>query len=161
MSSAPPRRLPAGPAVLAVLLAFQGLSGLGGGAILVIDPSGGLLGLPLSVLRRGPFADFLVPGVILLLVLGVLPAVTAVALWVRPRWRAVGWLERALGEHWSWVCAIAVGLGLLIWLAVESWVVGPSALLVLYGVLALAVIAVASMPGTRRFYRVERTTLRG
>jgi len=28
-------------------------------------------------------------------------------------------------------------------------------------VLALAVIAVASMPGTRRFYRVERTTLRG
>lgn len=159
MTSAPPRRLRAGPALLSVLVALQAVSGLGGGAVLVIDPSGGLLGMPLSVLRRGPFADFLVPGVILLLVLGVLPAVTAVALWARPRWRAAAPLERMLGGHWSWICAGVVGAGLLIWLAVEWWMVGPSSLLVGYAGLASAILALASLPSTRRFYRVERVAL--
>lgn len=147
------RRRPLGPAVLTILVALQAVSGLGGGGALVIDPSGGVLGMPLSVLRRGPFADFLVPGAILLVVLGVFPAVIAVALWWRPRWGALGPVERAFGEHWSWVGAGVVGVGLLLWLAVELALVGPSSLLVAYAVLALGIIALALEPGTRRFYR--------
>lgn len=147
------RALPAAPALLAVLVAIQALSGLGGGAVLVADPSGGLMGMPLSVLRRGPFADFLVPGLALLLVLGVLPAITAVGLWSRPRLPAARPLERAFGEHWAWICAVVVGMGLLIWLAVELWVVGASWLLVVYAVLAFAVLVLAWLPTTRRFYR--------
>ncbi len=146
-------RLPLGPAVLAILVALQAVSGLGGGAVLVIDPSGGILGMPLSVLRRGPFVDFLVPGLILMLVLGVFPAAIALALWRRPPWRALTSIEGAFGEHWSWVGAGVVGVGLLVWLAVELWLVGPSSLLVAYAILGLGILAVASMPGTRRFYR--------
>ena len=153
MSTAARRRLPLGPAVLASLVALQAVSGIGGGAVLVIAPSGGLIGMPLSVLRRGPFVDFLVPGVVLLLVLGVFPAAVAVGLWRRPRWGAVGWLEHAFGGHWSWVGAGVVGVGLLVWLAVELLVVGPSSLLVMYGLVGLAIVVVALMPGTRRFYR--------
>lgn len=153
MSSATRARLPAGPVVLTSLVALQAVSGLGGGAVLVLDPSGGLMGMPLTVLRRGPFVDFLVPGVILLLVLGVLPAAIAVALWRRPRVEALWRLERAFGEHWSWVGAGVVGVGLLLWLAVELWLVGPSSLLVMYALVALAIIVFALMPSTRRFYR--------
>jgi hypothetical protein len=159
MSSATRRRLAPGPAVLAILVALQAVSGLGGGAVLVIDPSGGLLGMPLSVLRRGPFVDFLVPGVILLLVLGVFPAAVAAALWTRPRWRAMGRLEGAFGEHWSWIFAGVVGVGLLLWFAVQLWVVGPSSLLVAYGLLAVAIVALALMPSTRRFYRARPAVL--
>lgn len=155
MAAARRSRLPAGPAGLATLVALQAISGLAGGAVLVIDPSGGLIGMPPSVLRHGPFSDFLVPGVILLLVLGVLPAIVAVALWTRPRWHAAAPLERAFGEHWSWIGAGVVAFGLLIWLAVELWVVGPSSLLVTYAALALAVIALALTPATRRFYGTE------
>ncbi len=153
MASATRRRLPLGPAVLTILVALQAISGLVGGAALVADPSGGLIGMPLSVLRRGPFADFLLPGVILLAVLGAFPAIIAAALWRRPRWAALRGLERAFGEHWSWVGAGVVGAGLLMWLAVELWLVGPSPPLVMYAVLGLAILAVAVMPGTRRFYR--------
>ena len=144
---------PLGATLLALLVGLQGVSGIGGGAVLVLDPSGSLLGMPLSVLRRGPFVDFLLPGAILLLVLGVFPAVTAVALWRRPRWRALGPVERAFGEHWSWVGAGAVGVGLLVWLAVELWAVGSSSLLVGYGLLAAAILTLALMPSTRRHYR--------
>jgi hypothetical protein len=153
MSSAARSRLPPGPSLLASLVALQAVSGLGGGAILAIDPTGGLVGMPLSVLRRGPFVDFLVPGVILLLVLGVVPAIVAVGLWTRPRWVALRPLERTFGEHWSWVGTGVVGVGLLVWLAVELWMVGPSSLLVLYALLGSAIIVLALMPSTRRFYR--------
>jgi hypothetical protein len=154
MSTATRSKRVLGPLVLAALVALQAVSGLAGGAILVADRSGGILGMPLSVLRHGPFVDFLVPGLILLLVLGAFPAIIAVALWTRPRWAAAGLLERAFGEHWSWIGAGVVGVGLLVWLAVELWMVGPSWLLVLYAVLGLAIVALALEPGTRRFYRV-------
>lgn len=146
-----------GAGLLTILVAVQALSGLAGGLALVIDPSGGVLQMPVSALRSGPFSDFLVPGLILLLVLGALPAVVAVALWRRPPWRAVAGLERAFGEHWSWVGAGVVGAGLLIWLAVESWMVGPSSLLWAYAALAAAILIVALAPGTRRSYRAGRT----
>lgn len=154
MSTAGRSRLPLAPSLLAILVALQAVSGLGGGAVIVIDPSGGLIGLPLAALRRGPFVDFFVPGLVLLLVLGVVPAIVALGLWRRPRWRALGSLERAFGEHWSWVGAGVVGVGLVVWLAVELWMVGPSWLLVTYALLGLAIIVLALMPSTRGFYRV-------
>lgn len=156
MSTATRSRLPLEPALLIVLVAIQAVSGLAGGAVLVADPSGGILSMPLSVLRHGPFTDFLVPGLILLLVLGLFPATIAAALWTRPRWAAAGPLERAFGGHWSWIGAGVTGAGLLIWLAVELWMVGPSSLLVVYAVLGLAIVALALAPGTRRFYRAGR-----
>lgn len=56
---------------LGILQAFIGLGALGGGFMLVRDPSGSALGVPLSFLEGSPFPDFLVPGIFLLLVNGV------------------------------------------------------------------------------------------
>jgi uncharacterized membrane protein len=56
---------------LGALQAFIGLGALGGGFMLVIDPSGSALGVPLSFLEGSPFPDFLVPGIFLLVVNGV------------------------------------------------------------------------------------------
>jgi len=157
MSIATRRKLPPGPAALVILLALQALSGLGGGGVLVLDPSGGIIGMPITVLRHGPFVDFLLPGLILLLVLGVLPAIIAVALWTQSRLPAAAPLERTLGEHWAWCGAVVVGVGLLIWLAVELWMVGSSSLLLVYALLGLAIIGLTLTPGTRRFYQLAPT----
>jgi hypothetical protein len=147
------RNRPLGAILLALLVGFQALSGLFGGGVLVADPSGGLLRMPLSVLDHAPFADFLVPGLILLVILGIVPTIVAFALWLRPAWRAARRIERAFGEHWSWVGAGVVGVGLLIWLAVEAWLVGPSSLLIVYAGVGLLIVALALMPSTRRYYR--------
>ena len=153
MTATHPRsRRPVAAILLALLVGFQALSGLFGGSVLVIDPTGDLIGLPLSVLESSPFADFLVPGLILLVVLGIVPMVVAVALWTRPRWRAARPVERAFGEHWSWIGAGVVGVGLLTWLAVESWWVGPTALLIFYAVVGVLIVTLAVMPTTRRHY---------
>jgi len=61
----PSRALPVGLCLLA------GASGLFGGAALVYGPNGSVLGMPLSVLDHSPFHDFLVPGLLLLLFIGL------------------------------------------------------------------------------------------
>ena len=55
---------------LGALQAFISLGALGGGFMLVRDPSGSALGIPLSLLEGSPFSDFLIPGIFLLAVNG-------------------------------------------------------------------------------------------
>jgi len=64
---------------LLFLLLFLGMSALVGGSGLVADPSGAAIGLPLDLLRGSPFGDYLVPGLVLLIVLGAGPLLAAIA----------------------------------------------------------------------------------
>ena len=57
--------------VLGALQLFIGIGAIGGGFMLVKDPSGKALGVPLSFLEGSPFRDFLIPGIFLLTVNGV------------------------------------------------------------------------------------------
>ncbi|MEO2257512.1 hypothetical protein ABGV43_11500 [Paenibacillus amylolyticus] len=66
-----------------LLILMHGMLGIGaivGGVILIIDPSGSMVNLPASLLENSPFASFLFPGIILLLVLGAMPIMIAIAL---------------------------------------------------------------------------------
>ena len=56
---------------LGALQSFIGLGAVGGGFMLMIDPSGSKLGVPLSFLEGSLFPDFLIPGIFLLVVNGV------------------------------------------------------------------------------------------
>ena len=56
---------------LGSLQAFIGIGAMGGGFMLVKDPSGSALGVPLSLLEGSPFPNFLIPGIFLLAVIGV------------------------------------------------------------------------------------------
>nr|CAP48898.1 putative integron gene cassette protein [uncultured bacterium] len=56
---------------LGTIQAFIGLGALGGGFMLVRDPSVSALELPMSLLEGSPFPDFLIPGIFLLAVNGI------------------------------------------------------------------------------------------
>ncbi len=56
----------------AFLLLLNGIGAIYGGGHLVAHPDGSSLHIPLSVLRYSPFTDFLIPGIILLGVNGLL-----------------------------------------------------------------------------------------
>jgi hypothetical protein len=55
---------------LAVLQLFIALGAVGGGLGFVLEPNGAYLGMPLEMLDASPFSDFLVPGLVLLIVNG-------------------------------------------------------------------------------------------
>ena len=56
---------------LGILQLFIGLGAVGGGLGLVLEPSGANLGMPLEMLNHSPFTDFLIPGIVLLIVNGL------------------------------------------------------------------------------------------
>ena len=71
---------------LGAIQAFIGLGALGGGFMLVRDPSGSALELPMSVLEGSPFPDFLIPGMFLLAVNGVGSMIGAALSFTRRRY---------------------------------------------------------------------------
>jgi hypothetical protein len=127
--------------VLLVLLVVQGLGGLAGGLSLAIAPDGSIMKMSTSLLDGSPFRDFLVPGLILLLVLGVLPLVAAAGLWLRRRW--------------AWYAAFVVGCGLMIWILVEITIIPYDALQPIFGGVGLLIFIFSLLKPVRRFYGVS------
>jgi hypothetical protein len=66
-------------AILGVLQTFNGLSGLLGGYMLINDPSGNSLSMKLEWLQKTPFQNYLIPGVVLFLFIGV---ANIIGLWI-------------------------------------------------------------------------------
>mgnify|MGYP006295956677 CR=1 FL=1 len=131
--------------LLLVALIFQGVSGLTGGVGLVADPSGAALGIPVEWLGGSPFDDYLIPGVILFVVLGVFPLVAAFGLWQRRRWS-----RRA---------ALLGGIALTIWIGVEILIIGyqpTPPLQLIYGLLGVIILGLVMLMRTGRYHRVSR-----
>ncbi len=55
--------------IFLIVIGFLALGAVGGGLVLMISPTGELIGLPLSEFNNMPFESFLIPGVILFLYL--------------------------------------------------------------------------------------------
>lgn len=123
--------------LLIAALVFQGLSGLAGGFGLIGDPSGESVGLPTAWLEGSPFQSYLVPGLVLFAVLGIVPLVVGWAVWQR----------RARAHE----AALLVGAALLVWIAVQITIVGyhpQPPLQAIYGGLGVAIVLLALLART-------------
>jgi hypothetical protein len=76
------RRLPGIARLAVVLEIFLGIDALFGGGVFILVPDGHLLGMTTRTLAGSPFRSYLVPGIILIAVVGVAPLL-AVAITVR------------------------------------------------------------------------------
>ena len=123
-------------ALLALLL-IQGLGGTAGGLALSLRPDGSVMHMPVSYLDGSPFADYLIPGLILLLVLGVAPLVAMVALWLR--------------KTWAWYLAFAIGCGLVIFELVEIQFIPYDILQPVFGTVGALIALVSLLPSVRRY----------
>lgn len=143
------------PATLLALLALLvvlGIGGLYGGAALLMEPSGAVLGVDRSLLESVPIGDFLLPGLFLLIVMGLLPLLAAYGAWTLADW---SWLQRVnpwRDFHWSWGLArvIAVLLILLIGLEFLMWG-NASPLQPIMLAIGLAILVLCGYPSIRRY----------
>lgn len=67
------------------LLLFNGIGALYGGGLLMNDPTGQKIQLPLSYLHYSPFTDYFIPGIVLFLFNGILSLTVAGLALIRRR----------------------------------------------------------------------------
>ena len=90
---------------LLLCLFILGLGGLYGGAALLLDPAGGLLGVSAELLENLPLSNFILPGLFLLIVMGLTPLALIILLWKR--------------VIWAWPTAVALSLVLILWVTTQ------------------------------------------
>lgn len=130
-----------------------GLGGLYGAMSFITNPSGGSMGMDVSMLR-GFMNTYLPFGIFLLLAFGIAPLVLAWALLARPRWFPD--ITRATGRDWAWVVTLVMGAGLLVWMAGQFIIMGYQAPIQAFTTFLGAVITLLSLvPSVRQYYRVS------
>jgi hypothetical protein len=123
---------------LGALQAFIGLGALGGGFMLVRDPSGSALGLPMSFLEASPFPDFLIPGMFLLAVNGVGSMIGAGLSFTRRRY--------------AQEIAIVLGAILVVWIVIQVVIISSfNWLHVLYFILGVVELGIGLYIRCRQF----------
>lgn len=114
--------------VLMVLLALNGISATYGGWVLASDPTGATMHMSPTWLQASPFDNYLIPGVILMVVLGIGSIVSLVLLAMRrPFAPYLTMMEGA--ATMIWIITQVVMVQLFSWLQVLYLVVGALILL--------------------------------
>lgn len=136
--------------LLFALLAFQALGGIFGGLSLTLSPSGEIMHMPVSMLEGSPFSDFLFPGLILLVLLGLLPLFVAWALFASPSWRWPDKLNIYRGIDWAWTYSLYTGIMLCIWILIEIIFIEFDILQTIFGLVGVAILITALLPSNMR-----------
>ncbi len=145
-------RRPAALYLLVFFLVFLAAGGLYGGVAMLLDPSGGALQMT-EVLPSLPVPDYTLPGLFLLVVMGVTPLLLAYGLLARPAWAWAAPLSRAGHHHWAWSGALVLGLVLGVWLVVQGLLIGLRwPIQYVTAANGVAIVALALVPEVRRWY---------
>jgi len=135
--SAVPSSRPAAVWALMALLLLQGICGIAGGVALVAAPDGRIMKMPVAQLDGSPFSSYLIPGLILLIVLGILPLDVLAGLWLQPKV--------------AWYGSLVVGCGLVLWIVVQVLYIPFSALQTIFGAVGLLIATVTLLPSVRDY----------
>lgn len=140
--------------ILIFLWGFLSLGALGGGGSLIISPDGKLLDMPLLMLEKSPFHNFLIPGIILFIVLGIVPCLLMFALLKKPESAFAEKLNCYNDMHWSWTYSVYTAFMLVGWIQFQMvFIQTVSWLHTTYMFLAMVIIFVALLPTVRSLYK--------
>jgi len=139
--------------VLLFLLLFLSLGALFGGGVLIIDPSGDIFQMPVIILQNSPFNNFLIPGLFLFIVLGVLPALVFYSLLKQPQWPWANALNVYSDMYWAWTFTLYIGFALIIWISVQTLVINYVHFVhTAYVLLGILIISLALLPSVKQAY---------
>lgn len=139
--------------MLVFLLTFIGIGALISGGMLFAAPDGHLMQLTPDLLDGTLFTNYLIPGIILFLFVGVFPIPVSYGLLRQPAWRWAEAINVCKNYHWAWTASWAAGVIMLIWIVVETSLLGYiSFLQPVIAVWGIATITLTLLPGMRRYY---------
>ena len=141
--------------VFLIVLGFLAIGAIGGGIVLICSPTGEMIGLPLSEFRNIPFSSFLIPGIILFFVLGVIPLLLIRALLKKPESKIAERFNIFKDMHWLWTYSIYIAFSLIGWIQIQLIFLQGAVhwLQTFYIFYAIIIIIVALLPQIRYLYK--------
>jgi hypothetical protein len=138
--------------LLIIVLISLALGGFSGGIPMLADPAnGGYLQFG-ELLPLLPVPNLILPGLFLLVVMGLYPILLAYALIVRPTWNWVDRLFKWSKHHWAWTGSLILVANITIWLAYEAWLIGWFPITTITAIQGLLILLFAMLPSVRKFY---------
>jgi len=138
--------------LLIILVFFLAIGAIISGPMLFLSPDGSYLQMSTDVLKNTPFSNYLIPGIILFVFIGLFPLLVGVGL-AKIAWQAMNFLNPFKKYHWGWTGSLAVGAILLIWIIVETVLIGyMSALQPIMGAWGVVILLLTLLPNVRKYY---------
>jgi hypothetical protein len=142
--------------LLILILGFLSIGAYYGGIIFIISPDGEFFQLPAKYLENSLFTSYLIPGIILLIVFAIMPNVVIYALLKKPQWKVFEVLNLIPDHHFSWTFSIYTGLGLIIWINVQTLIINMVDMIhTVYSSLGILIVCVCLLPGLRNKYYLK------
>lgn len=139
---------------LIAAIAILAITGIYGGVALILDKSGANLELSTNLLESTIFNSYLVPGIILLILLGFFPTLTAFGLITRKKSRVANKINIYKKRHWAWTYSLYCGILLVLWIDIQVMMIGGGYILQsIYAILGVVIIVLALMPSVMKFYK--------
>ncbi|WP_155985159.1 hypothetical protein [Paenibacillus sp. FSL H7-689] len=103
--------------------------------------------------EHNPLASFLFPGIILLLVLGVMPSTIAISLIRYVHWGMGERMNLYPDRYWAWTFSLYTGFALIIWIMAQVyWIQDVSIIHLVYFAWGVGIQVVTLLPGVQRIY---------
>ncbi len=142
--------------ILIILVSFEAVAALFGGISLIIDPSGEVLLLPVTLLEGSLFGSYLIPGLILFLVLGLFPLFLIFPLIFKPNWKIFNKFNVYKSSYWAWTYTLYTSITLIIWINVQVLLLETSsAIQGAFGLLGTIMLVLTLLPRVKRYYRMK------
>lgn len=141
--------------ILWILIGFQTLQGLAGGMFMLLDPTGRSLRMPMIFLMGSPFQDYFVPGLFLLIFLGILPLLSLIGLMTKS-WKWPNILNIYKDRQWGWTFSLYVGLTLILWMDMQISFIGYwHSIQTFHSINGVVILIFTLLPPVMKYYRVE------
>lgn len=109
--------------------------------------------MSVSLLAGSPFQSYLIPGLILFFVLGILPLITGFSLIRRWDFKIAERLNIYKDKHWSWTFSLYIGFALIIWIIVQVYIIKTLSILhFIFILLGVLIQIVTLLPAVQRKY---------
>jgi hypothetical protein len=142
--------------ILTMLVCFEAIGAIYGGFKLISDPSGSSLQLPEDIIKSSILPNYLLPGIVLLVVLGIFPLMMIFPLLFKPRWSKFGRLNIYPKYHWSWTYTLYTSIMLIIWIDVQILIIGySSSLQILFAFLGVVMLILTLLPRVKKYYIIK------
>jgi len=142
--------------ILMILIAFQVISAVPAGWLLISDPSGEKLGLPITLLNDSPFDNFLFPGLFLFVFLGLIPLLILYGLITKKEFRFFQKINIFKNYLWSWTFSYYFGFVLVVWINMQLYFRIEFGLLhLIYSMLGLLIIFITNLPSIKKNYKIK------